>query len=84
MDRAADIRSRLDSVGSKWPWRVRPEHTDHHTHVFGPDEHRWPVASCASGRDAEFIANAPEDVWWLLEEVDRLRARVRMYEVIKS
>ncbi len=34
--------------------------------------------------DYPAIANAPADIAWLLDEVERLTARVRMYEEVKS
>jgi hypothetical protein len=33
---------------------------------------------------ADLIANAPADIAWLLEQVEELTKRVRMYEVVKS
>ena len=52
---------------------------------------RW-AALCALGTGAEsvqiddprFIAHAPADIAWLLDEVERLTARVRIYEDVKS
>lgn len=39
----------------------------------------------ADGQDnAHFVEHAPADIAWLLEQVEELTKRVRMYEVVKS
>jgi hypothetical protein len=79
-DRLAEIRARLIDAtmgpfGTEKDWE---------------QVKRW-AALCASSDieavqidDTRFIAHAPADIAWLLEQVEELTKRVRMYEVVKS
>ena len=70
-DRLAEIRARLDAATTL---PVSP----HSVTLFPIDRKRDEKAERA------FIAHAPADIAWLLDEVERLEKRVRMYEVVKS
>jgi ubiquinone biosynthesis protein UbiJ len=89
-DRLAEIRARLDAA-TPGPWRlIKPLSTasrnvlhnvvrdtiPNHSEEMGEYRGRW--------MDADLIAHAPDDIAWLLDEVERLEKRVRMYEVVKS
>jgi len=71
-DRLAEIRARLDAAPSACDWWVE-------NGVYG-------ICGVRSNdaHDADLIAHAPADIAWLLDEVERLEKRVRMYEVVKS
>jgi hypothetical protein len=87
-DRLAEIRARLDGA-TPGPWvrqdwacgdiAVVPEqrNKDPHRNFIVNGEGAW-------DDDIAFIAHAPTDIAWLLDEVERLEKRVRMYEVVKS
>ena len=83
-DRLEEIRARLRWSSAK-PWRVRYVENQRAVEVAGPGSDRevagWPFSRVAvvgvpgfATEDAEFIAHAPDDITYLLAEIDRLRA----------
>jgi len=75
-DRLAEIRARLEAATpGPWKWEVviAEQSVTEHT-LKGPDVLcRYWYDRPPSG-DGELIAHAPEDIAWLLGEVERLRA----------
>jgi hypothetical protein len=95
-DRLAEIRARLDAA-TPGPWTTdrSPLADDGNSAWFPECGYFYEVTAPrlqkyvaeAYGHepaDAELIAHAPADIAWLLGEVERLAARVRMYEEVKS
>ena len=76
-DRLSAIRARLDAATPGPDGRLRR---------VQPTPQPWgpPLTYEVDKPDADFIAHAPADIAWLLEQVDELTKRVRMYEVVKS
>ena len=78
------IKARLDKAHTEWgPWRAKEDSWDGYSVVI--DDNGPGVSIIAEqigqgedeGRgDAEFIANAPEDIAALVAEVERLREQV--------
>ena len=78
------IKARLDKAHTEWgPWRAKEDSWDGYSVVI--DDNGPGVSIIAEqigqgedeGRgDAEFIANAPEDIAALVAEVERLRGQV--------
>jgi hypothetical protein len=52
--------------------------------VTKPEDELWIAEVFQNEQDADLISHAPADIAWLLDEVERLEKRVRMYEVVKS
>ena len=94
-DRIAEIRARLDAATSG-PWVE-----DNGDVMTTGNTHHGPIMvalDCDNEGDAPFIANAPADIAWLLDEVDAARERIallraevddldrirRMYQEVKS
>jgi len=77
-DRVSEIRARADAA-MPGPWKAKARET--------PEEREWGVyevvgtAWPGTGRvcDMEFIAHARDDIPWLCDEVERLRALVRRF-----
>jgi len=72
-DRLAEIRARLDAA-TPGPWT--PEETQRGHDIWwqpGEGMRDGRVANVYVERDAHFIAHAPADIAWLLDEVERLR-----------
>lgn len=73
------IRSRLDNADTQGPWEIEPD--EHGTRLgsktcwVGICPDCGTTAEFDSG-DADLIANAPQDLAWLLSEHDRLNALV--------
>ena len=70
------IKERLDKAHTEWgPWKAKEDSWDGYSVVIddsGPG-------------DAEFIANAPEDIAALISEVERLRGQVNaVKKIIRS
>jgi hypothetical protein len=88
-DRIAEIRARLDAATPR-PWKLHYEdggrrYEDYllvESHDVGIAEVNPHNSKCVD--DLHFIAHAPADIAWLLEQVEELTKRVRMYEVVKS
>lgn len=81
-DRLAQIRRRWEHVASPTPWRVDPDSgggvvlAADGTTVATHSVDGWWAGSGPQlqPEDAEAIAHAPEDVAWLIAEIERLRA----------
>ena len=73
-DRLQEIRRRMDAAMPGQPWVVMHQR-------FG-DPHAPVTVNNEFWQD--LIAHAPDDIAWLLEQVEELNKRVRMYEVVKS
>lgn len=83
-DRLQEIRARLDAATpGPWEWR---EWSCGDEAITGPDNTGFVVNvdETTPHADADLIAHAPADIAWLLEKVEELTKRVRMYEVVKS
>ncbi len=93
-DRLAEIHARLDAA-TPGPWIANKR--THRNGDYGWVAEIWGslnggggalpavcLANEVSGDDADLIAHAPADISWLLDEVERLTARVRIYEDVKS
>jgi hypothetical protein len=78
-DRLQEIRARLDAA-TPGPW-LYPE--DDPTRIQASDGVSVAVITRRVD-DADLIAHAPADLAWLLDKVEELTKRVRMYEVVKS
>ena len=87
------IKARLDKAHTEWgPWRAKEDSWDGYSVVI--DDNGPGVSIIAEqigqgedeGRgDAEFIANAPEDIAALVAEVERLREQVEAVKrVVRS
>ena len=87
------IKARLDKAHTEWgPWRAKEDSWDGYSVVI--DDNGPGVSIIAEqigqgedeGRgDAEFIANAPEDIAALVAEVERLREQVEaVKKIIRS
>ena len=87
------IKARLDKAHTEWgPWRAKEDSWDGYSVVI--DDNGPGVSILAEqigqgedgGRgDAEFIANAPEDIAALVAEVERLREQVEAVKrVVRS
>ena len=84
------IKARLDKAHTEWgPWRAKEDSWDGYSVVI--DDNGPGVSIIAEqigqgedgGRgDAEFIANAPEDIAALVAEVERLREQVEAVKKI--
>ena len=84
------IKERLDKAHTEWgPWRAKEDSWDGYSVVI--DDNGPGVSIIAEqigqgedeGRgDAEFIANAPEDIAALVAEVERLREQVEAVKKI--
>ena len=84
------IKARLDKAHTEWgPWRAKEDSWDGYSVVI--DDNGPGVSIIAEqigqgedeGRgDAEFIANAPEDIAALVAEVERLREHVEAVKKI--
>ena len=85
-DRLAEIRARLDAA-TPGPWERRESVQGYSNLVvladyINRDDGAWLIAEASwngpmpdkasSGANADFIAHAPEDIAWLLGEVERL------------
>lgn len=87
-DRPQEIRARLDAA-TPWPW-VRQDWACGDIAVVPARQSKDPdrnfICDCGGSWDDDiaFIAHAPADIAWLLEQVEDLTKRVRMYEVVKS
>jgi hypothetical protein len=77
-DRIDEIRARLDALVSPTPWKY------HYTRGVTSADDRSIARMGWYDNDGAFVAHAPADIAWLLDEVERLEKRVRMYEVVKS
>jgi hypothetical protein len=77
-DRLAEIRARLQGaiVWVEDAWEKDPHNT--------PVKDQGRRKEEAHERYEDFHDAAIDDIAWLLDEVERLEKRVRMYEVIKS
>jgi hypothetical protein len=87
-DRIAEIRARLDAATRGMPEWYEDAISDTLTRssmawVYAEGGGR-PVAAVPEQQDRDLIAHAPADIAWLLEQVNELTKRVRMYEVVKS
>jgi hypothetical protein len=87
-DRLREIRSRLDAATRGLPEWYEDAISDTLTRspmtwVYAEGGGR-PVAAVPEREDRDLIAHAPADIAWLLEQVEELTKRVRMYEVVKS
>ena len=69
-DRLAEIRARLDMTSER-PWTNSDGWI-----VCGGTTRYYVTGHTTLVGDAEFIAHAPADIAWLLNEVDTLRERV--------
>ena len=88
------IKARLDKAHTEWgPWKAKEDSWDGYSVVI--DDIDGPGVSIIAeqigqgedeGRgDAEFIANAPEDIAALISEVERLRGQVNaVKKIIRS
>ena len=87
------IKARLDKAHTEWgPWKAKEDSWDGYSVVI--DDNGPGVSIIAEqigqgedeGRgDAEFIANAPEDIAALISEVERLREQVEAVKrVVRS
>ena len=87
------IKERLDKAHTEWgPWKAKEDSWDGYSVVI--DDNGPGVSIIAEqigqgedgGRgDAEFIANAPEDIAALISEVERLREQVEAVKrVVRS
>ena len=88
------IKARLDKAHTEWgPWKAKEDSWDGYSVVIDDDD--GPGVSIIAeqigqgedeGRgDAEFIANAPEDIAALISEVERLRGQVNaVKKIIRS
>ena len=87
------IKARLDKAHTEWgPWKAKEDSWDGYSVVI--DDNGPGVSIIAEqigqgedeGRgDAEFIANAPEDIAALISEVERLRGQVNaVKKIIRS
>ena len=84
------IKERLDKAHTEWgPWKAKGDSWDGYSVVI--DDNGPGVSIIAEqigqgedeGRgDAEFIANAPEDIAALISEVERLRGQVEAVKKI--
>ena len=84
------IKARLDKAHTEWgPWKAKEDSWDGYSVVI--DDNGPGVSIIAEqigqgedeGRgDAEFIANAPEDIAALISEVERLREQVEAVKKI--
>ena len=84
------IKERLDKAHTEWgPWKAKEDSWDGYSVVI--DDNGPGVSIIAEqigqgedeGRgDAEFIANAPEDIAALISEVERLRGQVNAVKKI--
>ena len=84
------IKARLDKAHTEWgPWKAKEDSWDGYSVVI--DDNGPGVSIIAEqigqgedeGRgDAEFIANAPEDIAALIAEVERLREQVEAVKKI--
>lgn len=75
MSNLEDIKNRL-AAATPGPWEL-----------LGGNEYISPIGITVApddggvtSRDAEFIAHAPEDIAWLLGEVERQRSRAKFFE----
>jgi hypothetical protein len=83
-DRIEQIRRRLD-MAHDGPWIAADEPMGPWTFIYAPGRVEIAHASTWAGKqNAPLITNARADIEWLLDEVERLAARVRMYEEVKS
>ena len=73
-DRLAEIRARLDAA-TPGPWRAADWDDARGIRVVVGEFPRDPYTLALAERDhdARFIAHAPTDIAWLLDEVARLR-----------
>ena len=68
---AGQIEERLRSA-SPGKWKVAGDGSDYKVRSNGLD-----VCTCWAGEsDAEFIANAPADIKWLLQEIEELHEEI--------
>jgi hypothetical protein len=67
-DRLAEIRARLDALSSAPPWRYLENRG-----ILAADADRDISRPGWYPSDARFIAHAPADIAWLLDEVERLQ-----------
>lgn len=75
LDRTPAIRERL-AAATHGPWEVPHTCDPHSDEVRAPTDAGLSVPVCvvrSPAPNAEFIAHAPEDITWLLGEVERLR-----------
>ena len=87
------IKARLDKAHTEWgPWKAKEDSWDGYSVVI---DDNGPGVSIIAGQigqgedegrgDAEFIANAPEDIAALISEVERLREQVEAVKrVVRS
>ena len=79
-DRLTEIEARLGAA-TLGPWSVNNPSTDVYEIRDADDLLVADIDDIGSEDDvcAEFIAHSPEDIKWLVEEVKRLRERLRVY-----
>jgi hypothetical protein len=83
-DRIEQIRARLN-MAHDGPWTAADDPVGPWTFIYAPGRVEIAHASTWAGRqNAPLITNARADIEWLLEQVEELTKRVRMYEVVKS
>ena len=76
-DRLAEIRARLEAA-TPGPW----EHWERPNCCVVHEEAgiKWEVVGGGRFEDHAFIAHAPEDIAWLLGEVERLEERLDRWD----
>lgn len=73
-----EIKARLEAATEgKWDNSTN-ERSEHPSVIYTDidDEGSLIVAECRTVKDGDFIAHAPTDIKWLLEEVNRLRNKI--------
>jgi hypothetical protein len=85
-DRLQEIRARLDAA-TPGPWQDVDRDDPAWIRVMQPREfpNEWTtIATCGFCSDARFIAHAPADIAWLLDEVARLTLQERSLKRIHA
>jgi hypothetical protein len=77
VDRLAEIRARLAGLATPTPWDVDVVRGSWTDSVVSQVEPHAIVAQWIVSTDAAFIASAPDDIAWLLDEIERLRSDCR-------
>ena len=87
------IKERLDKAHTEWgPWKAKEDSWDGYSVVIDDSGPGVSIIAEQIGQgedegrgDAEFIANAPEDIAALISEVERLRGQVNaVKKIIRS
>lgn len=70
-DRIAEIRARLDAA-TPGPWCLLPSSST----IYVREREEYPHAQAVDNDDAEFIANAPADIAWLLAHAGVIQEQI--------